>query len=267
MEVTPHNLVALLPALEKICRECGGIIRENWEKPHEIRHKGVIDLVTETDVAVQESLEPMLAGLLPEAEFIGEEGEDSAEYLKRSQASLAWIADPVDGTTNFAHGMPQVSLSVALCGYGRPLLGVVYAPMLNECFTAAKGHGAFLNGRPVKTSTRGQLNELLVATGFPYDFGGVLDDILNRLRRVLPTTQGLRRLGSAALDLAYVASGRVDVFYEAGLKPWDMAAGWLLVEEAGGIVSDFNGASMVFGASLLAANPQAHAAMLKLLAD
>lgn len=259
------DLRGLLRDTEEIARECGLIILRNWNRQRDVRHKGLIDLVTDTDVAVQKQLEERLCVLLPEAKFVGEEGTDPSQWRSQLNADWAWVVDPVDGTTNFVHGIPFVSVSVALCQRGRPILGIVYAPLLQECFSAIANQGAFLNGNQVRVSETGGLVDALVATGFPYDIKPDLAGILARLERVLPATQGLRRLGSAALDLAYVACGRLDVFYEERLKPWDMAAGWLIVEQAGGMVTDFDGHEMFFEAPLLATNRILHEPVLKLL--
>ncbi len=169
--------------------------------------------------------------------------------------ALCWIIDPVDGTTNFVHRIPQVGTSVALWREGQAALGVVNVPMLDECFWAARGQGG-----------ADTLTNALVGTGFPYDVADRLPEVLERLAAVLPVSQGLRRMGAASVDLAYVACGRLDVFYEAGLKPWDMAAGWLLVEEAGGKVSNLRNERLRFGEALLASNGRLHEAMTALLA-
>lgn len=244
------DYVSILPTCVEIVLQAGDIIRDAWYRPHDLTHKGVTDLVTETDFAVQAMLRTHLCALLPEAAFIGE--EDDGE--KPTDASLCWVVDPVDGTTNFVHGIPVTATSVALCENGLPILGVVNAPMLGEFFHAAKGHGAFLNENKIEVSRTGRLIDSVVATGFPYDTRPELQTILGRLEKVLPKTQGVRRLGSAALDLAWVACGRMDAYYEATLKPWDMAAGWLLVEEAGGKVTNLNGSPAALGAPLLASN-------------
>lgn len=253
----------ILPKCLPVMEEAGKLVRASWNQPHKIRHKGPIDLVTETDAAVEAFLRQHLAAILPDAFFLGEE---SAVNLQEWQAEpLCWVVDPVDGTTNYAHRIPIVGISVALCSFGEPMLGLVNAPMLGEMFYAGKGLGAFLNGEKVQVSAVEELSGALVATGFPYEFGDNLGMILGRLERVLPATQGLRRPGAASLDLAWVACGRLDAFYEDGLKPWDMAAGWVLVREAGGEVSSFTGAPASWGASLLATNAHLHQKMVKLI--
>lgn len=257
-----RDMAAVLAECVDIGRQAGKIIRESWEKPHNVHHKGAIDLVTETDLAVQEFLRDKLGRVLPEAAFIGEEngtGEDA------DTKDLCWIVDPVDGTTNFVHRIPVVGISIALCESGLPVMGIVVAPMLGECFHAAKGRGTFLNDKQVTVSGARRLQDSLVSTGFPYDVAPVLPALMENLRRILPVTQGLRRLGAASIDLAYVACGRLDAYFEADLKPWDMAAGWLLVTEAGGMVSGFNGEPANLGKPLLASNGHIHMNLAKLL--
>lgn len=253
----------LLKKVVAITNGCAEIIKKNWNRPHKVEYKGAVDLVTETDLESQAFLEKELKQLLPDAAFIGEEGKSQNEMPN----GLAWVVDPVDGTTNFVHRIPFVSVSVALCENGKPIIGVVNAPVLLECFYAAKNTGAFLNGSLIHVSDVRNLKKSLAVTGFPYEMESSLPAILKRLERILPNTQGLRRLGSAALDLAYVACGRIEAFYEAGLKPWDMAAGWLLVEEAGGRVSDFEMGNYSFYSHLLATNGHIHEDFSKLLTD
>lgn len=244
-----------------IVRQSGGIIREHWGRPSHVRHKGGIDLVTETDLAVEAFLKEALAALLPDANFLAEESSEQGQEPQ----GLCWIIDPVDGTTNFVHRIPLVGTSVALWHNGRVELGVVNVPMLDECFYAGRGLGAFCNDAPISVSRVEKVGDALAGTGFPYDVAARLPEIMQRLSLVLPGTQGLRRMGAASLDLAYVACGRLDVFYEAGLKPWDFAAGWVLVEEAGGRVSNLRGEALRFGEALLASNGRLHTAMAALL--
>ena len=244
-----------------IVLQSGEIIREHWELPSNVRHKGSIDLVTQTDLAVEAFLKEKLADLVPGACFLAEESSSDDE----APDELCWIIDPVDGTTNFVHRIPQVGTSVALWHNGRVELGIVNVPMLHRCYWSARGHGAFCNGKPIAVSGVDCLNDALVGTGFPYDVATRLPEILERLALVLPMAQGVRRIGAASIDLAYVASGKLDIFYEAGLKPWDFAAGMLLVEEAGGRVSNLNGDPLHFGEPLLASNGRLHALAVDLL--
>ena len=265
-EIAGRDAAALLEACVRIVRESGDMVRGRWSAPSRVEHKGAVDLVTDTDLAVEAFLKERLGGLVPGAAFLAE--ESSAPDGPAADAGPCWIIDPVDGTTNFVHRLAQVSTSVALWADGAVQLGVVNGPMLGkegECFSALRGGGAFLNGRPIAVSRASALTDALLCTGFPYELAGRLELVLERLRRVLPATQGMRRMGSAALDLAFVACGRLDVFYEDWLKPWDLAAGWLLVEEAGGRVSGLDGAPFRFGGALLATNGILHPAMAELL--
>ncbi|WP_421901899.1 inositol monophosphatase family protein [Maridesulfovibrio sp.] len=234
--------------------EAGEIIKESYNKPKKIKHKGRIDLVTETDLAVEKFLKAKLAKILPESSFLAEETSGDAELVDRT-----WIIDPLDGTTNFAHGLPMVATSVALWENGQVVLGIVNLPILNEVFTAVRGGGAFMNGEPIHVSDCDSLEESLIATGFPYAIEEHVDFITDALSRVLVKTQGVRRPGAAAFDLAYTACGRYEGYYENSLKPWDMAAGWLLVEEAGGRVTEYGlGEFNLYSPTILATNSRIH---------
>ncbi len=231
-----HDLAALSPRFLALMAEAGDLLRLRNEQPRTIRLKGRIDLVTETDVAVEEFLCGRLAEICPQADIVAEERSGDCAL-----PSLCWIVDPVDGTTNFAHGLPFVGISVALVRDGAPVLGAVHAPLLNELFHAVKGGGAWLNGRPISVSRRPTLEESLAATGFPYDMEKGLARVLARMEAFLPRCRGLRRCGAASVDLAWTACGRYDLYYETDLKPWDTAAGILLVQEAGGRVTHCDG--------------------------
>lgn len=241
-------------------RAAGDIILEHSRRPRNVRWKGRADLVTETDTVVEAYLRERLSALTPGPGFMGEESASGC-----APHGDCWIVDPVDGTTNFVHGLPFVAVSVALFCDGAIRLGIVHLPFLNECFHAEQGRGAHCNGTPVRVSETTRCNDALVATGFPYDAEKQLALILRRLGSVLPKCRGVRRCGAAAADLAYVASGRFDAFYESGLKPWDFAAGRLLVEEAGGRVSRMDGTPLAFEDSLLATNGRIHEEMIALL--
>lgn len=232
--MSDFNAEKLRPDLENIVRKAGKIVVENASKPRTIRHKGRIDLVTETDLAVEEMLKESLAALLPEADFLAEETAKSTV-----PGDLTWIIDPLDGTTNFAHGLPFVANSVGLWHRDRVVLGVVNLPLLGELLSASRGKGTTLNGKPVSVSSAAKMEDSLLATGFPYAVEDHLDTILRHFKTLLPVAQGIRRPGAAALDLAYVACGRYDGFFESALHPWDTAAGLLLVQEAGGRVTEY----------------------------
>jgi myo-inositol-1(or 4)-monophosphatase len=266
--MTKHRTAhaSLLPQTVQAVREAGGVLMEYWHAPREIRRKGRIDLVTSADLAVEKILKQRLADILPAASFMAEESV-SAEDVARPLKSPTWIIDPLDGTTNFAHGFPFVAISVALWDQGQTQLGIVHLPVMNELFQAVLGCGTQLNDAPISVSRTTDLENALVATGFPYTVRDHLSPILAWLGAVLAQTQGVRRAGSAAVDLAYTAAGRLDAFYEIQLKPWDTAAGWLLVSEAGGRVTRMdNGPFDPQAPSILASNGLIHADMVTLLA-
>ena len=248
-------------------REAGEIVREHWQQEKNVRFKGAIDLVTRTDLAVEETLKQTLSGIVPEADFLAEE-----TAADRDPGSLTWIIDPVDGTTNFAHGIPAVAVSVALWQKDRIEAGWVYLPMMGrngELFSARQGRGAFLNGEPIRVSDTGTVSRSVIATGFPYSIRHKLDEIMPRVSRVLAASQGIRRFGSAATDLVYTAMGRFDGFFEQDLNPWDVAAGWLIVEQAGGRVTGYDPAgSYALGAKkILATNGRIHEELEAILRD
>ena len=247
----------------------GAILQTNYEKPHDITLKSAIDPVTETDVASQETIIRTIREAFPDHGVLAEEvmeggGPDGGEPPPPSP--YRWIIDPLDGTVNFAHGFPMFCLSIAFEAEGRVEYGVVYDPLRQELFEATRGGGAFLNGRTLRVSRVTRLDAALVATGFPYDIRERLPQTLARLQRVLAVAQGLRRAGSAALDLAYLAAGRLDGFFEENLKPWDTAAGVLLVTEAGGRVSTFAGSGYhLDSGDILASNGPLHHALRELV--
>jgi len=205
--------------------------RLQLSRPDQVRHKGAIDLVTEVDLASEHAIREVLARHTPGIEVLGEEGGGAAGCATR------WVVDPLDGTTNFVHGLPHFGPSVALQIDGVVQVGVVIDVSRGEEFSAARGGGARCNGRPLQVSTVARLHEALVATGFAYDRRERAGFYLARVERVLEACQGVRRAGAAALDLAWVAAGRLDAYWEYQLGPWDVAAGALLVEEAGGGVA------------------------------
>lgn len=212
--------------------------------------KGLNDFVSYVDKGSEKMLVEKLSFLLPEAGFITEEGTSKKPGLK-----YCWVIDPLDGTTNFLHGFHPYAISIALKEYDEVIAGVVYEAGGNESFTAWKGGGAWLNGSKIQVSKAEKLADSLVATGFPYSDFSNIDSYMKCLTYFCRHTHGIRRLGSAAIDLAYVACGRFEVFYEYGLHPWDVAAGTLLVREAGGRVSDFSGNEKnLTGEEFIAAN-------------
>jgi myo-inositol-1(or 4)-monophosphatase len=227
-----------------------------------VDHKGEIDLVTEVDRACEVVILETLRSHFPDHDIVTEETQ-----LARTGSRFVWFTDPLDGTTNFAHGYPFFCTSIALTVGGEVVAGAVYEPLREELFTAERGAGAFLNGRRLKVTGRSELLQSLLVTGFPYD---LRDDLVAKLRlftRFMGEARAIRRDGAAALDLSYVAAGRVDGFWEERLQPWDMMAGILLVAEAGGRASRFDGTPLQLRADeIVAANPALHAKMLEVLA-
>lgn len=259
----PILTAALCADIENAVLAAGELMREHNRRPRKVRCKTSLkDLVTETDGAVERMLRESLGALVPQAAFLGEEGSPD-----QGLTGLAWVVDPLDGTTNFAHGVPFVATSVALCQDGEPLLGIVNLPLLGELFTAVKGQGARLNGEGISVSDVASLDSALVATGFPYRIEEHKDAILRQLSLAMPATQGVRRAGAAALDLAFVACGRYDAFFEFALNPWDTAAGVLLVAEAGGRVGVMRGAESyrLGGPDILVSNARLFTPMQELL--
>ena len=231
------DLDRVLSVAVSAARRAGAILREQFRKPQKIRYKGEVDLVTEADLRSERAITSRLRRAFPRHLIVGEElGEQNA---RAAGARFRWYVDPLDGTTNFAHGFPVFAVSLALMDGDRPAVGVVYNPLLREMFTAIRGRGARLNGRPIRVSSVPRLAESLLGTGFPTRKRVANPNIRYYWEYTL-RSHGVRRAGAAALDLCSVACGRFEGFWEFGLKPWDTAAGMLLVEEAGGRVTDFN---------------------------
>ncbi len=247
------NLEKLCRAAVEIARETGRFIAEERKKfsLSNVVSKGERDLVSYVDVTAEKMIVNDLQKILPEAGFLTEE-----KTIAETGSSLTWIVDPLDGTTNFVHGVPAYSVSIALALDQQLLIGIVYEINLQECFYAWQGGGAFLNGEKVSVTKTGLLRDALIATGFPYKEFPQMDRFFTTLRYLFNNTHGVRRLGSAAVDLAYVACGRFDGFFEYNLNPWDVAGGALIVKEAGGIVSDFRREeNFLFGKEIIATNP------------
>jgi len=259
----PLDLNALADPFLEIMNSAAAIVKEHDARPRSVTHKGRIDLLTATDPAVEAALTRDLAKLLPGSTFLAEEGSAKARL-----GDLTWIIDPLDGTTNFAHGLPIHAVSVALWEEGRVVLAAVAVPVLGELFHAVRGVGAYLNGAPIAVTDVTDIEKSLVATGFPYAIREEIRPIMANLERVLVASQGVRRMGAAAVDLAYVACGRLDAFYESCLNPWDVAAGWLLVEEAGGAVTGYAGQPYALGDKhILASNGRVHGKVSELLEE
>lgn len=253
------NLESILLDVQKIARQAGYILLDGLGKEFDIFHKeGKNNLVTKFDHLSEEFIISSLSKIYPSSIFLAEESATYENFVD-SKDSFLWIIDPLDGTVNFAHNLPIFSVSIALKINQELMLGVIFNPNLNEMFYGIKGGGAFLNGEKLKVSSCNNLDDAFLVTGFPYNIdsnpGGCIEQFVSMLRRGIP----VRRLGSAALDLAYVSAGRLDGFWEINLKPWDTAAGVLLVEEAGGIVSQYNLEKYsIFDNNILATNGLIH---------
>lgn len=248
-----QEIVGFLSTAWEAANAAGEIVRASWQKPKLIDYKGAIDLVTSVDRECERTIVETIQRNYPDHSILAEEETD----LEGAQHEYRWIVDPLDGTTNFAHGYPQFCISIALEHHGQVIVGLVYDPLRRECFRAIKDRGATLNGSPIRISEVNELDKALLATGFPYDRRENADFYLSFFKVFLIRCQGIRRNGSAALDLCYVACGRIDGFWELKLKPWDIAAGVLIVAEAGGTLSDFSGKPFsVYREETLASNAQ-----------
>jgi myo-inositol-1(or 4)-monophosphatase len=257
------NLELLTKQVLNVSRITGNFLKTEIRKikKSDIQTKGLNNFVTYVDKTTEQRLVRELHLLLPEAGFIAEENQE----LKKKD-NYNWVIDPLDGTTNFIHHVPLYSISIALMQQNNVVLGVIYEPNLQECFYSWKNGGAFLNGNRIEISQIKSLKDSLLATGFPYYDYGRLDEYIVLFKHLMENTHGLRRLGSAAVDLAYTACGRFEGFYEYGLSPWDVAAGVLIVQEAGGKVSDFSGSDhYIFGGELVATNPFINDELLKVI--
>lgn len=253
---------ALLNIAVKAARRAGEIAIRQLRRIDEIQvhSKGINDFVTQTDRAAEETIIKTIREYYPDHAFLAEESG------VQGQGDFTWIIDPLDGTTNFIHGLPIFSVSIALRISGRLSIGVVYDPNRQEIFTAIRGRGAQLDGRRIRVSGRRGLEGALIGTGFPYRSHDKMTSYLAMLEQVLLNTAGVRRPGSAALDLACIAAGRLDGFWEFGLETWDIAAGSLLVREAGGLISELEGREdYLTTGNVIAGSPRVHAALAKLL--
>lgn len=242
-------------------KRAGDLLMEGLGRTNLVEFKGEIDLVTEMDRKAEEVIVETISSAFPDHSILAEEREE----VERP-STYRWIVDPLDGTTNYAHGYPVFCVSIALECNGEVLLGVVYNPVLKETFLAEKGHGATLNGIPIHVSNTERLERSLLATGFPYDIRRTEDNNLNHFCNFALRAQAIRRAGSAALDLCYVACGRFDGYWELRLKPWDVAAGSLMVREAGGRVTTFDGGPFdIYSDNILASNGRIHEEMVRVL--
>ncbi|HVO87236.1 MAG TPA: inositol monophosphatase family protein, partial [Casimicrobiaceae bacterium] len=244
--------------------EAGAHLRRAWGQSKVVRYKGAVNLVTETDHALEALIVGRLRAAFPDHRIVAEEGSTGADATSRDDH--VWYLDPLDGTTNFAHDFPHFAISLALARGAEIILGIVHDPIRDETFFATEGGGATLNGEPIHVSAVGDLDRALLATGFPYDRREHTDFYLGFVADFMRRTQGIRRTGSAALDLCYVACGRLDGMWEWKLSPWDIAAGTCIVREAGGTVTDFIGGPLdLFGTQTLASNRHLHSALTEVL--
>jgi myo-inositol-1(or 4)-monophosphatase len=252
-----------LHEIEELSRSAGEILHAGFGKIHEIRYKGVIDVVTEVDKRSEDFLLGEIRKRYPNQRIVAEENGESP-----GEGDNAWFIDPLDGTVNYSHGLPIYCVSIGYMEGGSMRLGAVYDPSRDECFSAERGRGAWLNGQRVATSQANNLDQSLLVTGFAYDIRSNLNNNLDHFAHFAVHSQAVRRLGSAALDLCYVAAGRFDGYWELNLQPWDVAAGALIAAEAGAIVTNTSGAPLILAwpVSIVAANPKLHASLLKGLA-
>lgn len=246
--------------LEHFARGAGEILRAGYQREHQVKYKGVIDLVTEVDHQSEEYLLGEIRKHFDGHHILAEESGETA-----GDKDHVWYVDPLDGTVNYAHHIPIFCVSIAYASRGTVKLAAVYDPMRDEMFSAERGKGARLNGKPISVSSADELQKSLLVTGFPYDAWNTQHDNFDYFVKFAKMTQGVRRLGSAALDLCYVAAGRFDGFWELSLKPWDVAAGGLIAEEAGARVTNIKGGPDYLSTpqSILAAAPGIHGKMLK----
>lgn len=245
-------------------RDAGRVLADRYGRALQITSKGDIDLVTEADLAAERLIVERIKSHYPRHAILAEEA-GVVETVGSQGAEYKWIVDPLDGTTNYAHGYPVFCVSIALEHRGEVVLGVVYDPVREELFSAERGEGATLNGRRVRVSETFDLNSALVCTGFPYDVRE-RGEFVRHFANFIMHAQSVRRDGSAALDLAYVACGRFDAFWEEGLRPWDVAAGVLLVKEAGGRVTHYDGSDFdIYTPPIAASNGLVHEAALEVL--
>ncbi len=246
------NLEKICEQVVEISRVTGKFIKNelNTFSQQHIEVKGIHNFVSYVDKTAEEKIVSALSKILPNAGFIAEEGTGIP-----SENGLNWVIDPLDGTTNYIHGLPPFAISIALIEGDNVILGVVYEISLDECFWAYTGSNAYMNGNIIQVSNLETVNDSLIATGFPYYDYGRMEPLLKSIEYFMRNSHGLRRLGSAATDLAYVACGRFEAFYEYGLQSWDIAAGSIIVKQAGGKISDFSGEkNYIFGKEIIASN-------------
>ena len=239
----------------------GAVLLANYGNLSEVLKKGAIDLVTEADTESEGIIIETIRKVFPDHRILAEESG-----LSKGNADYQWIIDPLDGTTNFAHQLGLFAISIAFALKSETFVGIVFSPITGELFTAVKGEGALLNGRPISVSQSKTISESLLVTGFPYNLRDHIEPLMMRFSKCLKASQGVRRLGSAAIDLCFLACGRFDAFWEQNLKPWDTAAGELIAREAGAIVTDFSNKPFTIDKTeILASNGKIHKEMISLL--
>lgn len=256
-----NNMEELIKFTTEVALEAGIFIKKKLNTVHTIEYKGEINLVTEVDTASEEIITSRIRQRFPDHDILAE------EFTRTHKGSdFQWVIDPLDGTTNFAHGFPFFCVSIALKRRNEVIVGVVYNPVMDEMFWAERGKGTYLNARRIQVSQTEKIIESFMATGFPYDLRESSSNNLNYFNAMMLNARAVRRAGSAALDLAYVATGCFDGYWEIKLNPWDTAAGWILVEEAGGMVTDMNGEGYYLDSpEIVASNGRIHAEMLSIL--
>ncbi|RPI83386.1 MAG: inositol monophosphatase [Chloroflexi bacterium] len=259
-----YTITPTIQELERLACKAGEILRRGYGKDHRISYKSAIDLVTEVDRESEDYLLKEILQRYPHHQVMAEESG-----LKEGESSCRWYIDPLDGTVNYAHGIPIFAVAIAFSERNELRLGVVYDPMRDECFSAEKGKGARLNGESIHVSDAAALSNALLVTGFPYDIQTNQQNNLNHYIKFSMVSQGVRRLGSAALDLCYVACGRFDGYWEIRLNAWDIAAGGLIAAEAGATVTNIQGEGKYLRTpfSILAANPAIHEQMMGVLGE
>ncbi|HVB37802.1 MAG TPA: inositol monophosphatase family protein [Vicinamibacterales bacterium] len=256
---------SLLATAVEVVLRAGRVQMDAFGTRMRVDKKGAIDLVTEVDVAVERMFRAYIAERFPDHDVLAEE-LGAAGDISRPRPRYCWVFDPIDGTTNYAHGLPVFCSSLALELDGVPIVAAIYDPTRKELFTAERGGGAHLNGTPLSVSSAGSVLDALLVTGFPYNVHDRVDEVVGLFAAFLGRAQAVRRLGSAALDLCNVAAGRMDGFWEQDLKPWDMAAGALIVQEAGGRVTGLDGAPFASRLGhVLATNGAIHDEMLAIV--
>jgi myo-inositol-1(or 4)-monophosphatase len=251
----------LLKTAVKAARAGGAILKKGFLAGKSVSYKGFADPVTEYDKGSETAIVSIIQKVFPGHAILAEE-----DHSIETGSGYRWVIDPLDGTVNFIHSIPFIAVSIGIEHNGQLVAAVIYNPIIDELFTAVRGGGAFLNGQSISVSMEHEIGKSFIVTGFPYGRKNRVEELIKPFPDLISDYQGFRRLGSAAMDLAYVAAGRFDAFYEEGLNPWDTAAGTLLVEEAGGIVTDYRGGSYsIHDTNILASNIKIHETMMQLL--